>query len=108
MTSDKPIRDKPYSYRPPKDRRDQFEVMVAESGLPMNAFITECVFGRSRHRPAEMQKLAQILGQCAAIADALREIRMDRAENSTLSVEAALEELRHVRSEIMDRMGRRS
>lgn len=108
MTTDTPKRKKPYSYRPPQDKRARFEAMVEESGLPVNAFITECVFGRSRHRPAEVQKLAQILGQCAAIADQLRDIQLSGAETSTLLIEEMADELRLIRTSIMTRMGRRS
>lgn len=108
MTTDKPKRERPISYRPPKDRRAHFEAMVAESGLSVNAFITECIFGRSRHRPAELQKLAQILGQCADIADQLRNIRLLGAEPSTPIIENMADELRLIRTAIMSRMGRRS
>ncbi len=108
MTSEKPKRDKPISYRPPKDKRGRFEAMVAQSGLSTNAYLTECVFGRSRHRPAEMQLLARLLSQCADIADAMREARLSGADNSILAIEAALDELRLIRSEIMSRLGRRS
>ena len=78
---DKAKRKPPYSYRPPEDRRAAFERRVAESGLSVNAFITEAIFGRNRHRPAEMRLLSRLLGECAAIADLVRRIETSEGEN---------------------------
>ena len=108
MTTEKPKRDKPISYRPPKDKRTRFEAMVAASGLSVNAFLTECVFGRSRHRPGEAQLQMQALARCADIADALREARLSGTDISILAIESALDELRLIRTELMSRKGRRS
>jgi hypothetical protein len=108
MTDNKPKRSSPFSYRPPVEKRAEFEAMARQSGLSTNAFISECVFGRSRHRPGELQKLAQILGQCAIISDALHDIGVNGAERSILTLEAMATELQLIRTEIMARMGRHS
>ncbi|MCB2062407.1 MAG: hypothetical protein KDE25_02930 [Novosphingobium sp.] len=108
MTTDKPRRDKVYSYRPPRHRRAEFEAMVAESGLSVNAFLTECAIEHSRYRRAERQMLAQLLGQCAGIADRLREIQFSGADNSILLIEAMRDELSLIRTELMERMRRES
>lgn len=108
MGGDKRQRERPFTYRPPKARRQEFETMLRESGLSVNAFLNEAVFGRTRHRPAENKKLAQLLIICAAIADELREIKMNGADHSILVLEHIAEELRLVRTAIMERLGRRS
>lgn len=100
-----PKRPKPISWRPPTEKRAAFEARVAESGLSTNAFITEAVFGRSRHRPAELQHLARIHAECAAMADALRRIAAERGEEA--ASEAHLAALIEIRSALMLLMGRR-
>jgi len=107
MTADKPKRSSPYSYRPSADKREAFEALVERSGLSVNAFISESIFGRSRHRPGELQKLAAILGQCALIADLLRSMNISDPEFGA-QTDALLDELRLIRSAVMARMGRRS
>lgn len=108
MTDTKLKRLSPYSYRPPADKRAAFELLIANSGLPVNAFITECVFGRSRHRPGEIHKLGEILVKCAIIADALRELQLGASHDAQLEFEEIKRDLRLIRSAIMERMGRRS
>jgi len=107
MTNEKPKRLSPYSYRPPANKRAAFEGLVESSGLSVNAFITESIFGRSRHRPGEMQKLAAILGQCARIADQLRILEVGNPGVGA-QIESLFAELRLIRSAVMARMGRRS
>lgn len=82
--------------------------MVESSGLSVNAFLNEAVFGKSRHRPGEYKILAQILAACARIADQLREFKLAGAEHSSLAFEAMADELRLIRTILMTRMGRRS
>ena len=48
--------------------------MVAASGLTRNAFITEAIFGRNRHRPDENLKLAQVLWEEQIQSDAIRRV----------------------------------
>ena len=66
-------RASPISYRPPKELREEFHARVQSSGRPINAFLTEAGFGRNRHRPAELEKLAVILAKAAQIEK--RELR---------------------------------
>ena len=108
MTTEKPKRLSPYSYRPPADKREAFEALVERSGLPVNAFITESIFGRSRHRPGELQKLGAILGQCAIIADTIRAIDAAGDAHVPSELQRVTEELRLIRTAVMARMGRRS
>lgn len=82
MTETTQKRRAPYSYRPPKSREEEFERLLAASGLPFNAFITEAVFGRSRHRPAELRLLAKILGETAQISDCQHEILLSGGADS--------------------------
>lgn len=101
-------RPRPYSYRPPEARRAELEDLVSKSGLSLNAFITEAIFGRNRHRPAEIKLLARILGQCAAIADQLRLIRSSSVSvDHTLLLESVDARLKEIRSALFLLMGRK-
>ncbi len=105
---DKAKRKPPYSYRPPEDRRAAFERRVAESGLSVNAFITEAIFGRNRHRPAEMRLLSRLLGECAAIADLVRNVaKSEDADRLTPLLEAIKILLTEIRSALFLLMGRK-
>ena len=95
-------RASPISYRPPKELREEFHARVQSSGLPTNAFLTEAVFGRNRHRPAELEKLALILAKAAEISDQLHEISLAGSDNSTLLVEAACDDLTELRAAILE------
>ena len=106
MSDDKP--NHPIAYRPPKERRAEFDAMWEESGLSKSAFISECIFGRTRHRPAENLKLARLLAQSAEIAGHLRDHRFADTHETRLLQEAILAELVLIRSAIMARLGRRS
>jgi hypothetical protein len=99
-------RPAPISYRPPRGLAEEFHARVAASGLSTNAFITEAIFGRNRHRPDELQALAGLLVRTAAINDRLREIELAGAGGSTLSIEAAQEELVDIRTALIALMGR--
>lgn len=109
METDKPKRKKPapISYRPPIDKRAAFYEMHELSGLSVSAFITECIFGRSRHRPSELKALAQIISQCASIREQLDKVSISPSAN-TILLEQATEELVLIRSALMHLMGRRS
>lgn len=98
-------RPAPISYRPPKGRAAEFHARVAASGLSTNGFITECIFGRSRHRPAELQLLAQLLDQAAQIADHLHELSIAGVADAQ-AVAAAQDELAEIRTALMSAMGR--
>ncbi len=101
-------RPRPYSYRPPEARRAELEILVSKSGLSLNAFITEAIFGRNRHRPAELKRLARILGQCAHIADKLRHIERDGiAGDHTLLLDSIHDRLLEIRAALFLLMGRK-
>lgn len=107
MTATPKKRPPPYSYRPPKDREEAFARSVAESGLSVNAFLTEAGFGRSRHRPAEVRQLAKLLQMLAQIRDELRQLRVEGAgEASALLLDAIHERLIEIRAAIFRCMGR--
>jgi len=107
MTDQTKKRAAPISYRPPKDREDEFKARVAASGLSVNAFITESVFGRSRHRPGELKALARLLGRAAHIRDSLYGVSLSAGGEDALIIEAAMEELAEIRAVLFDLMGRR-
>ncbi len=101
----RPKRPKPYSWRPPADKRAVVEDMVAKSGLSMNAFITEAVLGKSRHRPGELKMLAQILAKCAEIAGMLRHLAEHQLDEDIIVTLRA--DLAEIRSELFLLMGRK-
>ena len=101
----RPKRPKPISWRPPADKRAAIEDMAAKSGLSMNAFITEAVLGRSRHRPGELRLLAQILAACADIAGALK--HSGQRPDDTQILEALHSDLAEIRSALFVLMGRK-
>jgi hypothetical protein len=88
--------------------RAAFEERVRESGLAANAFITECVFGRSRHRPAELKALARILATCASIADEVRRLSKQPHSLSSHVLDEIVRELRIIRTSLMRMIGRKS
>lgn len=97
----------PISYRPPREREDEFYARVSESGLSVNAFLTDAVFGRSRYRPAEMRKLAQLLSACAVIRDALDALPEADHEVRAEVLAAIHAELSEVRAALLKLMGRK-
>ena len=99
-------RPAPISYRPPKDREAEFRARVATSELSTNAFITEALFGRNRHRPDELKALARLLASAAQISDRLHEIEITGAGDSTLLIEATHRELAEIRAALLIMMGR--
>ena len=101
-------RPAPISWRPPADKRAEFEKRLKASGMSANAFITEAVFGRTRHRPAELRQQAQILAQCAEIKDSLHEIAISgAAAGHTLNLEDITARLVEIRSALFILMGRK-
>ena len=91
-------RKPPISWRPPADRWDEFDAMVAASGLAPNAFITEGVFGRNRHRPDENQKLALILREEQTQSDAIRKVAQSHTGDA--AVAKAIEKHNEIKIEI--------
>ena len=105
-TEDKPKRRSPISYRPPKDKWADLDARIAQSGLSANAYLTECIFGRSRHRPAEQKMLAQILLHCGFVADALRQVKQNE-QLHPLVLEELQTELVRIRSALFVLLGRK-
>ena len=99
-------RPAPISYRPPKGMAEAFHARVAASGLSVNAFITEAIFGRNRHRPDELQILARLRGKAAQISDQLHRIAFSGADENTLLIEAAQRDLAEIRTALLISMGR--
>lgn len=97
----------PISYRPPQAREEEFDALVEQSGLAVNAFITEAVFGRSRFRPAELQHLARILATCAQISDALSNLSQQDGDDVAPCINAARAELSEIRAALLIMMGRK-
>ena len=109
MDKEKPKRRAPIPWRPPADRWDDFDARVARSGLSRNAFITDCVFGRNRYRPAEIKQLLQILGLEQQQADVLKGFEAEMAgDHQIKALLAALREGQiEIRSALFLLMGRR-
>ena len=99
-------RKAPISYRPPKELREEFDARVESSGLSTNAFLTEAVFGRGRHRPAELEKLAVILAKAVQISDQLHEFSHAGSDDSTLAIQSACADLTEIRAAILKLAGR--
>lgn len=71
MTDEKK-RAAPISYRPPEILREEFQQRVEKSGLSVNAFITQAVFGapaprQARRPPLEKQDIARLLCEAARL-----------------------------------------
>ena len=98
-------RDAPISYRPPKALREEFYRRFEESGLSMNAFITQCVLGgKSRRAQSERFLLARLLQVAASIADRLHAMLPVVAEPA---LKAALDDLAQIRAALLALMGRK-
>lgn len=108
MNTEKPKREPPISYRPPKHLRAEFDERVRLSGLSANAFLTEAWHGKSRHRPAEQKFLARMLGSLAEIRDLLREAVQGGSGEHSIVFKEIRDELIKIRSLLMKALGRRS
>lgn len=104
--SEKRKRDAPTSYRPPQELREEFMRRVESSGLPVNAFITQAVFG-NRRRPEERVALAKLLAEAARISDALHEIAGSESGESASAIMAAQRDLSEIRAALLTLMGRK-
>ncbi|MGD9537126.1 MAG: hypothetical protein AB7P52_05155 [Alphaproteobacteria bacterium] len=108
MTDQKKKRAAPISYRPPRKREAEFAARAEASGLSVNGFLNDCVFGKNRRRPGEQQALARLLGRAARIGDALEEISLTGDAGHAVVIEAALAELSEIRAALLALMGRQS
>ena len=107
MTDQTKKRAAPISYRPPKDREDEFDARVAASGLSINGFLNDCVFGKNRRRPGEVKALALLLGRAAHIRDHLHEISLGASDEEACIIKAAMDELTEIRAALLILMRRR-
>lgn len=107
--ADRKKRKSSRSYRPPKHLEAELDRRVEASGLSFNAFLTEAWHGRSRIRPDENRKLAQLLGFGQSIADRLRPFNAAAARDD--EIKALLREIRdlliEIRSALFVLMGRK-
>lgn len=101
-------RKAPISYRPPAHREAELEALVASSGLSMNAFLTEAVFGRGRIRPAELQTLAVLLAKAQRMSDRLDELAREGHHEMAPAFAQARAELSEIRGGILELARRKS
>jgi len=100
MSEDTPKRRPKISYRIPKARETEFDALVEMSGLTQNGFITDAIFRRNRHNPAQQVRLVQILDETARI-------KANTQEQGLCSEEVA-RELMLIRTALMALLGRRT
>ena len=100
MNEDTPKRRGKISYRIPKAREDEFDRLVELSSLPTNGFITDCIFRRNRHNPAQQTRLVQILDETARLKASI--------EAQHLMNDDIAGELKLIRTALMSLMERRS
>ena len=106
-------RDAPISYRPPADLADEFRQRVEQSGLSVNAYITRALFGADAPRSArtqhlEKRMLAHLLGNSAAIRDALDAAGRVAGDDvrAAAAIDRAHDELSVIRAAILKLMER--
>jgi hypothetical protein len=97
-----------FTVKIPKGREQEFYAKQKASGQSRNAYVMEACFGDTRHRPGEYKFLGQILAKCGLLAQALRSLSQRPDEELQGIVGACLEELRIIRTAIMQRFGRKS
>lgn len=107
-------REAPISYRPPEALREEFRARVEQSGLSVNAFITQSVFGSAPPRPSrrsprhsllDQRVLARLLGEAARLRTSLETLPVDGERQALLHEEAAAA-LQDIRTLLMQALGR--
>lgn len=105
-------RPAPITYRPPKALQAELHARQRRSGLSMNAFITEAIFGATaprqyRRPPIEKTELARLLGYAADIHDRLDTLIADDGCGEDGAVMGAvMEELATIRAALIRALGR--
>lgn len=109
----KPKRIAPVSYRPPERLREEFHTRVQNSGLSVNAFITEAVFGQAAPKSRRVQRLdhqtaTALLAQAARMTDQLRIMAGSASDQYHAAlIEECRDELAEIRNVILNVLGRR-
>ena len=100
-------RQGPISFRPPADKRAELYALQLKSGLSMNAFLCEAVFGgeavrKYRRVSAEQAELAKLLAMAASIKD-----QLSQASSLTdAETQSALDDITALRQAVFDTLGR--
>ncbi len=97
-----------FTVKIPKGREREFYAKQKASAQSRNAYVMEACFGDTRHRPGEYKFLGQILAKCGLLAQALRGLNQRPDEELRGLVSQCFEELRIIRTAIMQRFGRKS
>ncbi len=98
----------PISYRPPEKLRYEFYARVKNSGLSLNAYITQAVFGRDiTNAVIDKKSLALLLSQAARINGYLEEMGQGSTEaQNILTLEECRYELSEIRVAIIKALGK--
>lgn len=100
-------RKAPISYRPPKALEEEFDALVAASGLSVNAFITDAVFRNGRYKQADLVLLNRLLAEMAAVRDQLVALRPDDDADLESAIDQALLAQTEIRNAILTYTGRK-
>ena len=104
-------REAPISYRPPTGLSGAFRERVLHSGLSINAYITQSVFGQAAGRaqrvmPVDQKMVAQLLSQSARISDRLETVSQHHPASHETLLEECRSELAEIRTCLMVVLGR--
>lgn len=104
-------REAPISYRPPTGLSAAFRERVLNSGLSINAYITQSIFcqaaGRAqRVAPIDQKMVAQLLSKSARISDRLEAVSQHNSASHELLLEECRSELAEIRTCLMAVLGR--
>lgn len=104
-------REAPISYRPPTGLSAAFRERVLHSGLSINAYITQAVFGQAvgraqRDTPIDQKMVALLLSQSARISDRLETVNNHNPASHETLLEECHAELAEIRTCLMIALGR--
>ncbi|WP_208249026.1 hypothetical protein WGT02_03770 [Rhizobium sp. T1470] len=108
--TEKKKRRAPISYRPPEILRKELLARIEKSGLSVNAFITQAIFGnlpprQSRRPSVATQDLARLLAEAAKLRGQLETLPVD-GERQVQLHEQAMAVLTDIRTLLMQALGR--
>lgn len=102
-------RPAPVSYRPPEKLRDEFYARAKNSGLSLNAYITQAVFERGSGSAAcDKKMLALLLSQAARINTHLEEMEACTSGGHVMLLEECRHELAEIRAALLEGMRKRT